>query len=526
MKVYLGIDFGAENIYISYKRDVNDSIELLTGIDGANNYIKNYYAIDSEKREYFGNEAHEKSFDKGVSFYSKYKQYIAKPSNEFPPVFRNFPPETIMCKVFTHLRKVIDNRLKALHNTDRVTVNACVVTVPYGWQNNDTCKRVYRKAITKAGFDKFRLVDEPTAAAANVIAVAKNLLPRDQVPKNNDNVMVVDIGASTIDVNICANGNPIKAFEGTSKLCAGNHVDMKLLSIIADMRYEDIDPQKDRSPLDLAQEMKHFPWQRIRRMQKCEDPRKIRGKEARLEHFKEVANYYANYVADIINGVVGSFAQGHNNANINFLVICGGMSEYDHASFPEALFEKIRDTPPNYFDSCVFMNKHREISHDLRQRTIANGAAMLAKDPALVLQKLGYDVYVNLKHKEDSLFILMIPKETVLGEDSGRISLWDAVQGHPKFRSDDIGGLTAKDLIDGDNLRVSIDRVEYDEISFEFDKATKKEILDTSKNNGRRDDLVGSLDSDGIISFEIIDKGGKAISSATFKKSEESILRM
>lgn len=515
MDIYLGIDFGAENIYVSYKKAGEPAVELLTNIENGHDYLKNYLAIDKKGKEYFGLEAWDMYGEEEMIFYSKYKKYLAKPPEEWPQIFQKLSPPKVMIKVLKHLRQKIFQRFKEFIQNEPINIKSCVVTVPVGWQFNNTTKEVYRMALNEAGFENFRLVDEPTAAAANVIMVANNILSKDKKPKKGQKIMVIDIGASTIDINVCAYEEPITAYEGTSRFYAGNYIDIELLSSIAQIDKTTIESNL-ANYIDVfakIQSLKHEKWRRLKRA--LENKEFILGKEAKVSHFEEVAKNYADMLAKLISDEVreGKF----KGFKIDFLVICGGMSEYAHADFRQELYGKIEKLCPENFAECCFMNKDNEMSANLLQRTIANGAAMLAENPDLVLQRLNVDIYVIIiftdtgTSKTYPLPVLIVPKGTPIGGKIKRFSALKAMKKIEKCKG--IESLCAYEVLKGRALQVSTDVVDnIDTISFSPLKGPRL------VKDKRKDDLIGYLDGNGIVNFEIIDKknGDKIISQAKF----------
>ena len=125
-------------------------------------------------------------------------------------------------------------------------VTSAVITVPAYF--NDSQRQATKDAGTIAGLDVLRIINEPTAAA----------LAYGLDRKNDETILVFDLGGGTFDVSILEVGEgvfEVKATNGDSRL-GGDDFDQKIVNWVADefVKLEGIDLRKDRQALQRLTE--------------------------------------------------------------------------------------------------------------------------------------------------------------------------------------------------------------------------------------------------------------------------------
>ncbi|WNZ26004.1 molecular chaperone DnaK [Leptolyngbya sp. NK1-12] len=152
---------------------------------------------------------------------------------------KQFAPEEISAQV---LRKLIDDASKYLGET----VKQAVITVPAYF--NDSQRQATKDAGRIAGIEVLRIINEPTAAA----------LAYGLDKKNNETILVFDLGGGTFDVSILEVGDgvfEVKATSGDTHL-GGDDFDKKIVDWLAIefQRHEGIDLRKDKQALQRLTE--------------------------------------------------------------------------------------------------------------------------------------------------------------------------------------------------------------------------------------------------------------------------------
>ncbi len=152
---------------------------------------------------------------------------------------KQFAPEEISAQV---LRKLIDDASKYLGET----VKQAVITVPAYF--NDSQRQATKDAGRIAGIEVLRIINEPTAAA----------LAYGLDKKNNETILVFDLGGGTFDVSILEVGDgvfEVKATSGDTHL-GGDDFDKKIVDWLAIefQRNEGIDLRKDKQALQRLTE--------------------------------------------------------------------------------------------------------------------------------------------------------------------------------------------------------------------------------------------------------------------------------
>jgi molecular chaperone DnaK len=152
---------------------------------------------------------------------------------------KQFAPEEISAQV---LRKLIDDASKYLGES----VKQAVITVPAYF--NDSQRQATKDAGRIAGIEVLRIINEPTAAA----------LAYGLDKKNNETILVFDLGGGTFDVSILEVGDgvfEVKATSGDTHL-GGDDFDKKIVDWLATefQHNEGVDLRKDKQALQRLTE--------------------------------------------------------------------------------------------------------------------------------------------------------------------------------------------------------------------------------------------------------------------------------
>jgi len=163
----------------------------------------------------------------------------AKMQIDCPVVGKKFAPEEISAQV---LRKLSADAGKYLS----ATVNKAVITVPAYF--NDSQRQATKDAGKIAGLEVLRIVNEPTAAS----------LAYGLEKKNNETIMVFDLGGGTFDVSILEVGDgvcEVLSTNGDTHL-GGDDFDKVVVDWLADdfKKTEGIDLLKDKQALQRLTE--------------------------------------------------------------------------------------------------------------------------------------------------------------------------------------------------------------------------------------------------------------------------------
>lgn len=158
---------------------------------------------------------------------------------ECPALGKLFSPEEISAQV---LRKLVDDASKFLNDT----VNKAVITVPAYF--NDSQRTATKDAGRIAGLEVLRIINEPTAAS----------LAYGFEKKNNETILVFDLGGGTFDVSVLEVGDGVFEVLSTSgdTHLGGDDFDKRIVDWLADSfkRDEGIDLRKDRQALQRLTE--------------------------------------------------------------------------------------------------------------------------------------------------------------------------------------------------------------------------------------------------------------------------------
>lgn len=156
-----------------------------------------------------------------------------------PAQSKQFAPEEISAQV---LRKLVDDASKYLGET----VTQAVITVPAYF--NDSQRQATKDAGKIAGIEVLRIINEPTAAA----------LAYGLDKKDNETILVFDLGGGTFDVSILEVGEgvfEVLATSGDTHL-GGDDFDKKIVDFLAGefQKAEGIDLRKDKQALQRLTE--------------------------------------------------------------------------------------------------------------------------------------------------------------------------------------------------------------------------------------------------------------------------------
>jgi len=179
-----------------------------------------------------------------VSQEMKKVSYIVKDSSgnvklECPSLGKNFSSEEISAEV---LRKLVDDASKHLGET----VKQAVITVPAYF--NDSQRQATKDAGKIAGLEVLRIINEPTAAS----------LAYGLDKKNNETILVFDLGGGTFDVSVLEVGDgvfEVLSTSGDTRL-GGDDFDGKIVQWLMDEFKQEhgIDLSGDRQALQRLTE--------------------------------------------------------------------------------------------------------------------------------------------------------------------------------------------------------------------------------------------------------------------------------
>ncbi|MEO1296354.1 MAG: molecular chaperone DnaK, partial [Cyanobacteria bacterium J06636_16] len=157
-----------------------------------------------------------------------------------PAAGKRFAPEEISAQV---LRKLVDDASKYLGEP----VKQAVITVPAYF--NDSQRQATKDAGKIAGLEVLRIINEPTAAS----------LAYGLDKKNNETILVFDLGGGTFDVSVLEVGDGVVEVLSTSgdTHLGGDDFDKKIVDWLADefKRNEGVDLRKDKQALQRLTEV-------------------------------------------------------------------------------------------------------------------------------------------------------------------------------------------------------------------------------------------------------------------------------
>ncbi|XP_059460186.1 stromal 70 kDa heat shock-related protein, chloroplastic-like [Corylus avellana] len=158
---------------------------------------------------------------------------------ECPAIGKQFAAEEISAQV---LRKLVDDASKFLNDE----VSKAVITVPAYF--NDSQRTATKDAGRIAGLEVLRIINEPTAAS----------LAYGFEKKNNETILVFDLGGGTFDVSVLEVGDGVFEVLSTSgdTHLGGDDFDKRIVDWLAEnfKRDEGIDLLKDKQALQRLTE--------------------------------------------------------------------------------------------------------------------------------------------------------------------------------------------------------------------------------------------------------------------------------
>nr|YP_009257571.1 heat shock protein 70 [Coeloseira compressa]ANH09654.1 heat shock protein 70 [Coeloseira compressa] len=158
---------------------------------------------------------------------------------ECPALDKDFAPEEISAQV---LRKLVEDASLYLGQS----INQAVVTVPAYF--NDSQRQATKDAGQIAGLDVLRIINEPTAAS----------LSYGLDKKNNETILVFDLGGGTFDVSILEVGDGVFEVLSTSgdTHLGGDDFDCKIVDwLVSEFKNDEgIDLSKDKQALQRLTE--------------------------------------------------------------------------------------------------------------------------------------------------------------------------------------------------------------------------------------------------------------------------------
>jgi hypothetical protein len=517
MDIYLGIDFGAENIMVSYK--VDDNSEIYDLEFNGKNHLKNCYAL-RDKEEYFGDEAIDEFLEfnntNGFVFIDKYKQDLIKTDEKIDKSkYEKLKPKQILVKMLTRIKSEIENHLKTNRKIENFNLANTVITIPVAWKLKPDIIQVYKLAMQQAGFKKFQIESEPVAAAADIISTSVTnyeSLGLEKAPEVSDTILLVDIGASTLDVNLCTYAKPICTEVGNGNEFAGNYFDALVCS------------KSKKSFLDKLLSFRNEYFDELLDFKDIkESPRKI-AKELRNntplgKEIKIATSKYIDTVAKSIQKIVQEIIRNSVHKQIDYFVVCGGMSQYNGENFLERLFQKSQELSPEIFENTILINKNNK-SKSLLYEAIVHGATLLAKEPQLVTKNLPYHLGIIIITEEETSTeknvtrnpVVLLKKGTPLKHTTEKYSLRDSLIEIGLIKN--LSSRLRTEMFTNKKEPIEIFLADTDE---EIDKFrfgdSPTEIIDFILTNNYDKEMVKDLnldmlfyiDKNNIINFDIVD---------------------
>ncbi|KAL1542839.1 70-kilodalton heat shock protein [Salvia divinorum] len=190
-------------------------------------------------KRFIGRKMNEVDDESNQVSYKVVRDDIGNVKVECPATGNLFAPEEISAQV---LRKLVDDASKFLN--DKVT--KAVITVPAYF--NDSQRTATKDAGRIAGLDVLRIINEPTAAS----------LAYGFEKKNNETILVFDLGGGTFDVSVLEVGDGVFEVLSTSgdTHLGGDDFDKRIVDWLADSfrKDEGIDLLKDKQALQRLTE--------------------------------------------------------------------------------------------------------------------------------------------------------------------------------------------------------------------------------------------------------------------------------
>ncbi len=409
MDIYLGIDFGAENIRASYLADDSNMIGVVR-FNGDQEEMKNICYRNGDTLV-LGSQPE----DPDTRVLTRYKQLIATEREEVD----GFNIDDIITRFFEKIRESAEEEVRRNHQSDstEIRITKALVTVPVKWSRRDLVVRNrYARAIRESGLSDFMITSEPEAAAAYLIHQLHNN-PRDRVTlQDGTSILVVDIGASTLDITLCFSTAPIQVIRGSCMdyaEYAGNYVDCLILSTVTGVPVDELynNQQQYAEDLSFAKEMKELRCNR--REQRNGIKFTFQDREEviiTLDHAREALAQYKNEILkNAITQELQQFVGNDGISHVDYVIFCGGMSglaqqrlDYngERHGFYDVLLQEMREnTEITTIDKhTIYGNDYLGGVHNMRY-SISHGAAKLAREPGLITRKIHVTLGVRLEYR-------------------------------------------------------------------------------------------------------------------------------
>ncbi|WP_455544085.1 Hsp70 family protein [Intestinibacter sp.] len=215
-ELYVGIDLGTTNSTVSViqteERRLRNPIEHLRSIpifqyDKDFHLTRDKYTLPSyfyckpnEKRVYTGEYAKNiySTGNKAMETFTGVKTRIGGES------LVNIPAEEEEDRVILDMTQCSAILLKTIKQSIEEQfskpIDHLVVTVPAAFNSDE--RQATKEAIEMAGFEKFHILDEPTATLLYFINNGDGSLIESSIDINNKNILIYDIGGGTLDICI------------------------------------------------------------------------------------------------------------------------------------------------------------------------------------------------------------------------------------------------------------------------------------------------------------------------------------
>jgi len=242
MAKVIGIDLGTSNSAASYmeagKPKMIPSAEGTTIVGGK--AFPSYVALTSGGQLLVGESARRQTVANPEGTISGFKRKMGT-DFKYKIFGKEYTPQQISAFLLQKIKKDAETYLGE-------KIEKAVITVPAYF--NDAQRQATKDAGAIAGLEVIRLVNEPTAAC-----LAYGL---DKVKEKDQQVLIFDFGAGTLDVTIMNFGEgtfEVKATSGDTQL-GGRDMDEKLIDYIAETfkKEQGIDLRKDKMAMERIRE--------------------------------------------------------------------------------------------------------------------------------------------------------------------------------------------------------------------------------------------------------------------------------
>ena len=220
---------------VAYAKNGDRLVGQIAKRQGVMNPENTFYSV----KRFIGRQYNEVSNEMTEVPYKVQKDGKGGVKIDCPTAGKQFSPEEISAQV---LRKLVDDASKYLGEK----VTQAVITVPAYF--NDSQRQATKDAGKIAGLEVLRIINEPTAAS----------LAYGLDKKENETILVFDLGGGTFDVSILEVGDGVVEVLSTTgdTHLGGDDFDKKIVDWLADEfnRNEGIDLRKDKQALQRLTE--------------------------------------------------------------------------------------------------------------------------------------------------------------------------------------------------------------------------------------------------------------------------------